>query len=164
MSHIPANVEFHNFIISSSSFNRQWLLWIRKRVEMNHHTASHTSTLSMNSMLAYGGKCYHVLEFKLLIPAWHFLASFTAHHGLKRFGIEFQPVFPHFLMWSLKLDSHCTDSHRPVKSRYCRGIHRQARYIHIVAMLSASRIMNWELSTLHHNSDLSRSVHQQLPV
>ena len=43
---------------------------------------------------------------------------------------------------SLKLDSHCADSYRPMKSRYCRGIHCQARYIHIVAMLSASRIMN----------------------
>ena len=65
---------------------------------------------------------------------------------------------------TVKLDSHCTDSYRPMNSRYRRGIHRQAHYIHIVVVLSAGRIMNWELSTLHHNSDLSRSVCKQLPV
>ena len=46
-------------------------------------------------------------------------------------------------------NSHCADSHRPMKRRYHQGIHHQARYIHIVAMLLAGRIMNWELSTLH---------------
>ena len=64
----------------------------------------------------------------------------------------------------LKLNAHCADSHRPMKSRYCRGIHHQARYIHIVAMLSAGRIINRELSTLYHDSNLSRSVCKQLPV
>ena len=42
----------------------------------------------------------------------------------------------------VKLDSHCADSYRPMKRCYRRGIHRQARCIHIVAMLSPGRIMN----------------------
>ena len=65
---------------------------------------------------------------------------------------------------TVQLDSHCADSYRPMKSCYRWGIHRQAYYIHIVAMLSPGRLMNWEFSTVHHNSDLSRSVCNQPPV
>ena len=43
-----------------------------------------------------------------------------------------------------KLNSHCTDNPRSMKSHYHQGFHRQPRYIHIVLTLLAGIIMNHE--------------------